>query len=178
MKIRLEDIGAEGKEETFIQDNNWLDERLAGEVNRRFHFIEPIKIRVTLSRSGRNVILKSRIETRVEWLCDRCLEPFSRGLRSEFITSLKPKLKLTGKDEDWELKREDLETEFYEGEEFDLTPLIQDQVILTLPPKAICNEGCRGLCPRCGKNLNRDLCQCPEKVIDPRLEPLKGFRVR
>ena len=49
--------------------------------------------------------------------------------------SLKPKPDFPSSEE-VELSREDLETDFYEGEEIDLTPLVQDQVLLTVPPKA------------------------------------------
>jgi len=42
--------------------------------------------------------------------------------------------------------------------------------------KKLCKEDCKGLCPRCGKNLNEDNCICTEKEIDPRWEPLEKLR--
>jgi len=176
LKFRVEDIGREGQEQTFSREENWLEERLSGEVQRSFRLTGPIQIRLHLSRSGETILMRSRVEARVEWACARCLTPFSRTLTSEFKTSLKPNPPFLPPDE-VELNREDLETEFYEGEEIDVTPLVQDQILLTLPPKAICQEECRGLCPRCGQNLNRGNCQCSGKVIDPRFESLKNFRV-
>jgi len=104
------------------------------------------------------------------------LDTFSSPLDSEYKASLKPKPKIPSEEEK-ESKGDDLETEFYEGEEIDLTPLIQDQILLALPPKAVCREDCRGLCQRCGQNLNRGTCQCADQKMDPRLEPLKNFRV-
>jgi len=97
-------------------------------------------------------------------------------LTSEFTIRLKPKPDSPLMQE-VELNREDLETEFYEGEEVDVAPLVQDQILLTLPAKAICDEECRGLCPKCGHNQNRGTCQCLVEVIDPRFEPLRNFRV-
>jgi len=176
LKFRVEDIGGEEQEQTLSQGENWLEERLAGEPQRPFRFTSPIKIRLHLSRSGKVILLRSRIEAKVEWMCARCLDPFSRTLTSEFKTSLKPRPDFPLPDE-VELNREDLETEFYEGEEIDVTPLVQDQILLTLPPKALCDEECRGLCPKCGQNLNRGICQCSEKVTDPRFELLRNFRV-
>ena len=176
MKFRVEDIPEEGWEKTFIQDENWLEDRLTGEKERNFHFVGPIRVRLVLSRSGKIVTVKSQIEARVDWFCARCLEPFSRTLKSEYTISLKPRpdFPLT---EEVELTRQDLETEFYEGEEIHLAPPVQDQVLLALPPKAVCREECGGLCPKCGKNLNREACQCQNEAVDPRLEPLKSFRV-
>ncbi len=80
-------------------------------------------------------MVTSRIEARVKCICARCLEPFALTLTSQFQVSLKPKQDLTPPEE-VELSREDLETDFYEGEEINLSPLVQDQVLLTVPPKA------------------------------------------
>lgn len=178
LKFRLEDISKEGQEAMFSQAESWLDGRLAGEAKRSFNFIGPIRVYLNLSRSGRMVWVKSRIEVRVEWLCARCLESFSRTLTSEYTASLKPRPDSPSQPrEEVELSREDIETEFYEGEEIDLTPLVQDQALLALPQKVICRDDCLGLCPRCGKNLNRESCQCQKRIIDPRFEPLRGFKV-
>lgn len=43
--------------------------------------------------------------------------------------------------------------------------------------KPICSEKCKGLCPSCGKNLNKVKCACKEDDIDPRLEALKNFKI-
>jgi len=122
------------------------------------------------------VLVKSRVEAQVKGTCARCLELFSLPVSSQFQLALKPKPD-SRPPEEVELTREDLETDFYEGEEIDLSPFIQDQVLLTIPPKLVCREECRGLCQKCGKNLNRETCNCPEKTVDPRLEALRNFRV-
>lgn len=175
MKFRLEDISKEGQEVVFVEKEDWLDDRLSQETYRFFYFTGPIKLHLHLRRSGRMVILKSYLEMTVKWFCARCLEPFIRTWNSEFVTILKPKPAYPLAQE-LELTPEDLETEFYEGEEIDLTNLLKDQVLLTLPPKALCKEDCQGLCPKCGKNLNQQKCQCSEENIDPKLALWKAFR--
>lgn len=177
MKLQLEDIPPEGREESFTEAESLLNNRLGGETtNTGLHFSDPIQVRVELFRSGRVVLATSRIEARVNCICARCLEPFALTLTSQFQVSLKPKPDFTPPEE-VELSREDLETDFYEGEEINLSPLVQDQVLLTVPPKLVCREDCRGLCQGCGRNLNRETCQCPERKVDPRLEALRNFRV-
>jgi len=177
MKFRLEDIPEEGLEANFSEAEDWLDERLRAEERRLFRIIGPIQVHLSLSRSRRMIHVKSRLETRVELLCARCLEPFSLSLSSQFGTALKPRPKFPLAEER-ELNREDLESDFYEGEEINLTSFVQDQVLLTLPQKALCREECRGLCPRCGKNLNREACQCPTSLMDPRFQALKNLKVQ
>jgi uncharacterized protein len=176
MKFRLEDIPKEGIEATFSQHEGWLDERLRVEEKRTFRFISPIAVHLNLSKLGGVVQVKSRIETKVQCLCARCLETFSMVLTSQYGTTFKPRPDFPP-DEEVELTREDLETDFYNGEEIDLTSLVQDQVLLALPQKAVCREECRGLCPRCGKNLNREVCSCPSGFMDPRFEALKNIKV-
>jgi uncharacterized protein len=175
LKYRLEDISREGREEESEQDPSWLDDRFPEEESKSFRFLSPIRVTLNLSRSGRVVLVKSRIYAEVEFCCDRCLERFPMVLKSEYKASFKPKPSIP---QDGEPGLKDSpETEFYEGEEIDLSPLIQDQILLAFPPKTVCREECRGLCQRCGQNLNRGVCSCADQNIDPRLEPLKKIRV-
>ena len=44
---------------------------------------------------------------------------------------------------------------------------------LEFPSKILCSESCRGLCEKCGKNLNDGGCSCTDHEIDPRMEPLR-----
>lgn len=179
MIIRVEDIPAQGKQESFLEEEGPLNDRLGGETtNSGLHFSQPIQVRLDLSRTGRILLVKSRVEARVRCTCARCLDSFALSLSSEIQMSLKPRPDpRLAPSEEVELRREDLETDYYEGEEVDVSPLIQDQVLLTLPPKVVCREDCRGLCQRCGKNLNRETCQCTGAEVDPRFSPLKHFRV-
>ncbi len=176
MKFRLEDIPREGREMESEQVPGWLDERLAREEGQPLRFLGPIRIHLTLSRSGRTVLVESRIRAEAEFSCDRCLDPFPSVLSSAYKATLKPKPQVSP-DEEVELGRDDLETEFYEGDEIDLTPILQDQLLLAFPQKSVCREDCRGLCQRCGQNMNRGTCQCADREIDPRLESLKKFQV-
>jgi uncharacterized protein len=176
MKFRLEEIPREGRKEKYSREQSWLDGRLGGETGESFRFTSPMTVSLELTRSGGMALLKSRVDTIVEWRCARCLEPFSAVLHSEAATSFKPKP--ASFPEEIELTREDAETEFYEGEEIDATQVVQDQVLLALPAKAVCREDCRGLCPRCGINLNREVCRCESETVDPRLAVLKKFRAR
>jgi uncharacterized protein len=177
--IRVEDIPLQGKQESFLEEEGPFNDRLGGETtNSGLLFSGPIQVRLDLSRTGKILLVKSRVEAPLRCTCARCLDPFALNLSSEFKMSLRPRPDpRLAPSEEIELSREDLETDFYDGEEVDLSPMIQDQVLLTLPPKVICREDCRGLCQRCGKNLNRETCQCGGAEVDPRLAALKHFRV-
>jgi uncharacterized protein len=64
------------------------------------------------------------------------------------------------------------------GDQIDLEPLVRDAVLLELPQAPLCTEGCRGLCPTCGTNLNEGTCPCETEVRDPRWAALDELRER
>jgi uncharacterized protein len=75
-----------------------------------------------------------------------------------------------------EVHDDDLSTAFYENDEIDLDQLMKEQFQLSLPMKPLCSDDCKGLCPVCGKNLNRDTCTCSRTWEDPRLAALKALK--
>jgi uncharacterized protein len=50
-------------------------------------------------------------------------------------------------------------------------------LLLSLPTRPLCREDCRGLCPHCGINLNRESCGCREERLDSRLAALRSIKV-
>ncbi len=57
----------------------------------------------------------------------------------------------------------------------DVDEAIIEDIILNFPAKLLCVDDCKGLCPKCGVNLNTESCSCVTKEIDPRLAPLLKF---
>ncbi|MGH7644484.1 MAG: YceD family protein [Gemmatimonadales bacterium] len=53
----------------------------------------------------------------------------------------------------------------------DLRPAVREELLLALPGYVVCREDCRGLCPRCGADLNAGPCGCP-RTTDPRWQAL------
>ena len=116
-------------------------------------------------------------------VCSRCLDEFEREFTEEAKLTLrrgKPRLK-----KELALSDEDIETVYFEGEEVDLAPFVREMVVLAIPMKPLCRPDCKGLCPICGANWNRETCEHREafekgggeKPPDPRwakLLELKG----
>lgn len=55
----------------------------------------------------------------------------------------------------------------------DLRPAVREQWLLAAPAYALCREDCRGLCPRCGRDLNAGPCGCGGAAPDPRWDALR-----
>ena len=123
-------------------------------VDPAIRFPRPIRYEINASLTGGMLLLRGRLETRVLLKCSRCLEEFERDLTVESFFSRK-------------------EVEAGEGK-IDLTEDLREDIILTLPLKPLCTSECRGLCPICGRNLNRDKCDCAPAGEDSPFAGLDG----
>lgn len=94
--------------------------------------------------------------------CDRCGLPTETEYSIQFEKSLAPEIE--GEDSDSILPVPDMK--------LDLKELVYTEVLLSLPMKHLCREKCKGICFKCGKNLNDGVCGCDQKEIDPRLQAL------
>lgn len=175
MNYRVEDIPLEGILVQGVRDADWLKGLFQGKKRLECKFASPVTFKIRLSRSDSLVFVAGSINLKVELSCSRCLEQFIFTLSPEFNFSLSP-AKFQELPLEMELRREDLNMEFYEGDSIDLGAIIQNQIILTIPFNPICQEDCKGLCPHCGINKNQETCQCSkEETVDPRLSALKNF---
>ena len=128
------------------------------------------------TRKGEQVRLRGTIRTEVELLCDRCAAPRSAPLAVEFDTSFIPQEVEAVKAENVELQAEDLILSAYEGDAVDLDELVREQILLALPSRHLCREDCKGLCQKCGANLNEKDCSCEQGEVDPRWAALADLK--
>ena len=76
-----------------------------------------------------------------------------------------------------ELSELDVEQEFYEEGQINLSTPVRDLILLSLPQIRLCDKDCAGLCPQCGINLNAKNCGCKtDEVCDPRLAVLQQLK--
>jgi uncharacterized protein len=114
---------------------------------------------VSLSKHGKEILVRGHIEGNLGLTCSRCLDPFEAPVAGDFDLLLAPGPWEVGA-ADEELTSQDLDSDFYAGDHVDLEAIIREQIILLLPLKPLCTEICQGLCPHCGANLNRETCNC------------------
>ncbi|HEY0170738.1 MAG TPA: DUF177 domain-containing protein [Pyrinomonadaceae bacterium] len=128
------------------------------------------------TRKGEEVRLRGEIRAKVELLCDRCAAPERKPLAVEFDTSFIPQAVEAVKAENVELTPEDLVLSAYEGDAVDLDDLVREQILLALPSRHLCREDCKGLCQKCGANLNEGHCSCAQAEVDPRWAALADLK--
>ncbi len=129
---------------------------------------DPVHITGVVTNTAGAVALRASLSSCLSLICDRCLKPFSREKTAEFETFLST-------------EQEDEENDdivlLDQSEQLELDLLFRDVFALNLDTKNLCSEDCKGLCPKCGKNLNLGPCQC-KKEIDPRLAKLSQLLER
>ena len=123
----------------------------------------------------KDIRLAGSLKTRVELACARCLEPVLQDVAHNFDLLYRPQGTDAGREE-ISVTTAEAEVSYYQGEGLQLEDVLQEQVILALPLKAICRDDCKGLCPHCGTNLNVEQCACAEPLEDPRWSALKDIR--
>jgi uncharacterized protein len=170
MKILVDDIGPSPEELSYTESVEELNARLGRGV-RDYRFPHGLAVRLAYYRAGLELFFEGTLRASVLGSCARCLEEYPFGLERRFRFVLVPRA--AAETQPTRLKPDDLALSTYEGDEIDLTPLVHEQTILALPTRPLCDDGCRGLCPRCGANLNAGPCGCPAPASDPRLAVLR-----
>ena len=146
-------------------------------VEEEFRLGAPVDLDVEIHKDATKVRVTGRVGTTLQLDCGRCLEPFDIPLDAAFDALFLPAVANAGAGE-LEVADEDLGVSFYKDETLDLAELMREQFYLALPMKPLCRPDCKGLCPVCGINRNRETCTCQTEWTDPRLDALKRLTGR
>ena len=137
---------------------------------------EPLEVNATAELLDGQIRIAGDLETKIEMVCARCLDPVIEEVHKDFDLLYQPLRKGTKPEEEQRLKDDDTEIGFFQGEGLFLADVLKEQVLLSLPMKVICQSDCRGLCANCGANLNHEACRCETHAADRRLAPLARFK--
>lgn len=140
----------------------------------------------SLTFTGPDFLLQARLRYRHRLRCGRCLTPYEEDvdLPLAFVVAVGaedgPAAASGAGDAHGarELEPEDLSTLVAVDGAVDLFRLVCEQVELNVPMKPTCDAECRGLCPRCGVDRNREACTCASESVDPRWAALEAVRER
>ena len=146
--------------------------------DEEYRVAAPVELVLDVQKLGEDAYgVAGTATTQLEVNCSRCLEPFTVPVQASFDLRYVPQSENAGEGER-EVGEDDLATAFYREGMLDLIDLMREQFVLALPMKPLCDEACRGLCPQCGTNLNKEQCACAPQWEDPRLAPLKSLLTR
>jgi uncharacterized protein len=121
-----------------------------------------VSVSARLTHREQMVAVTGSAETTAGMRCGRCLAGFEASVLASFSLLYSPRPD-TDTEERSEIVHADgdkLGLYFFDGDEIDLTDAVQEQILLSLPMQPLCSEDCRGLCPGCGADRNREACSC------------------
>ena len=103
-----------------------------------FHYLKPVAVNGTAERIKQTVTFRGLMTSQIDQTCARCLEHVQSTVSTPF----------------------DLSYDIHGMETIDTTNDLRDLLILGHPDQFLCTTNCRGICARCGANLNRESCRC------------------
>lgn len=131
-----------------------------------YTFPEDAKVTGEVKNAGGYMPLTAKCTVRLEGQCARCLAPVSTELTTEFFRTVADHLEEEDENDEYLLVSND---------EIELGEPIREELLLSLPVRFLCKEDCKGLCPKCGCDLNKQECSCDLRELDPRWAVLKKF---
>lgn len=183
MLINLNSIPEEGKKLKLDKDSAWLQEVLKQKLSELNPQIESTAGKIQIFKTMQNVSLAGELSLNLQPTCARCGQSFDTQLDVSMQRHMVPYFSgprdgTISEEEEIELSADDLDFSFYRGEEIDLSEIVGEEITLALPIRFLCQEDCKGLCPRCGKNLNLGSCQCDGQDEFSPFSVLKGIKLK
>lgn len=125
---------------------------------------EPVEASGTVRNTAGVLVMSGSVKTCLHGVCDRCAAEFSREVEYPIQAVLVEELANEENEDEWVFP--------LEGESADLQDIVRTVFVLNMESKLLCKPDCKGLCCRCGKNLNDGPCSC-QKEPDPRFAALR-----
>ncbi len=167
MLVNINEIPKEGLDLNYIEDPAGLD------LSKGLRVEEGIFVQARVTKLYDTISISGNIRGTLIMECSRCLKEFPYPISQSFYIDYTPAEKI--RHEEHELKKEELDINFYSGESIEITDLVLEQILLAISIKPLCKQECLGLCPKCGKDLNAGKCSCEFTKETPLSAALKDF---
>ena len=131
-------------------------------------FPSPMKVKGDITNTAGYMRMTLTASLDYSSRCARCLKEVNGSFTFDLEKTVAPREVLSDLDED----RLDDYAIIDDGF-LDIDSRILEQLEVEFPFRFLCSEDCKGLCSKCGKNLNEGECDCNHKEIDPRFAPLQ-----
>ena len=155
-------IQGKGIDVPFELTDVWGEDHWNGDT---IAYVRPVSFSGAYMLADETVIVRGIARARIESPCARCLEPAYTDVTAEVDEAF---LRDMGEE------REPGDDQYrYTGHVLELDEAVRTALLLELPSRVFCREDCRGLCPRCGQNLNINECSCQKD--QPRRNPFSAL---
>ncbi len=155
-----------------------FEERVLQHLTDEADLIQPLLGHVRLMRTREGILAIGRVHTRAQMVCSRCLAPAYYDLDIDVEEEFYPTVEVyTGAILPWQEMTDDRALLIDARHILDMTEVVRQDLIISLPMQPLCSEDCKGLCPVCGANLNDGPHECHTEEFDPRWETLARLKL-
>lgn len=171
--ISINDLPPSGKGFTIDDQDIWLDPIKEFKMDCRV--TSPLKAEIFVMPADDGCVVRGELTGAAVLRCGRCAENADVDIDTKFDEYEEiPELTKASRDN----KNAEGHIVFDRGAPMlNLGEVAWEQFMLSLPVNPLCREGCKGLCPQCGANLNLGSCSCGSEGGDPRLAALKNIKI-
>ncbi len=156
-----------------ILDKDYFEEELSFDFDEKILDLGnhitikyPIKINIIISKSLNNILFKLKCKINYEAICSRCLELYDGSF------SIISEGNIVYKKNNGDFEENSL---VIKNQSVNLDEFLYQEIASSIPMKFLCREDCKGLCEKCGVNLNDKNCECDKQSYDLRFEKLKNL---
>lgn len=138
--------------------------------------VQAVDVRGSVTNTGSSMLVRATAVADVRLECSRCLRDVDARVKAQ----IEERYRRAGAEDSFEedpLAEED-DVGYYERDRIDVGEVVRENFALEIPMKPVCDDGCKGLCPLCGIDLNVDSCSCRHDDTDPRLAVLREWKAR
>lgn len=168
--VPINELPPDGREYDIIDQEIWED------PIRDFHMdcriVKPMHAKIFAQRVDEGLLVRGSLAGSVVMPCNRCAEDAPVKIESDF-SEFEDLPEDGGKQE----QTEGCIVYQMHAPMLNLAEVCWEQFMLALPVQPLCSENCKGLCPKCGQNLNNGKCGCESESGDPRLAVLRNVKV-
>lgn len=125
---------------------------------------EPVAASGVVRNTAGVLVMDGSVRTCIHGTCDRCASDFDQDVEFPIHAVLVEEMTNEEDEDEWVF--------LLDGDQADLEEIVRTVFVLNLDSKLLCRPDCKGLCCRCGKNLNDGPCDC-QKEPDPRFAALR-----
>ncbi len=162
MRVRIHSIPQEGMDLSFVVPPSEVKTGFPENDEAKSYFDHEISCQVHLDLDHKDVYLSGSAETALRPVCSRCGEPYESLLKVDLSLTCSPGAKVPPGSDVYQESNDSVV--FYRREELDLSEIVREQILLSLPITYLCKPACKGLCPHCGANLNEGEHTCTKQV--------------
>jgi uncharacterized protein len=134
--------------------------------DKSLELVQDIDCVIDVYKTDQSIYSDIKIEYKYLETCARCLEQFENNVLTEVSVTIS---------EDNDIYDEEGLTIKLIEEKVDFRDILEQSIYLSKPIRVLCDQDCKGICPKCGINKNIETCNCDDSDTDPRLDELANL---